>query len=69
MNLQLYPRLSTRSRRALTKTKGRFGRVYYYKPRGTLLQRLSSETGLSIEDVYNQLMRERNYLLSLQASV
>lgn len=69
MELKLYPRLSTRSRRAMTKTVGRFGRVYYYKPRGTLLQRLSSETGLSIEDVYNQLMKERNYLLRLQPSL
>lgn len=59
----LYPRLSTRSKRALLKTKGRFGKPYFYAPRGTLLQRLSSETGMSLEQVSQQLMKERHQLL------
>lgn len=67
-NLLLYNRLSTRSRRALVKTKKQWGHAYEYRPRGTLLQRLSRETGMSIEDVYNQLMRERAQLISHQLS-
>jgi hypothetical protein len=64
MNLQAYPRLSTRSRRAIAKTKGSFGRPYHYSPRGTLLTRLSHELGISKEDAYSLLMKEREYLIS-----
>lgn len=64
MNLILYPKLSTRSRRAIRKTKTSFGRTYFYKPRGHLLERLSKETGLDVEAVYNQLMKERAYLVT-----
>jgi hypothetical protein len=62
-DLILYSRLQTKSRRALLKVRGRFGRPYFYRPRGDLLQRLSRETGLSIEQVYVQLFREREILL------
>lgn len=64
MNLILYPKLSTCSRRAIRKTKTSFGRTYFYKPKGNLLNRLSKETGLDIEAVYNQLMKERAYLVT-----
>jgi hypothetical protein len=63
MELILYPRLSTRSKKALVKTKKRFGRTYHYSPRGDLLERLSQETGMTIEQVCQQLKRERAYLL------
>jgi hypothetical protein len=63
MEILLYPRLSTRSRRALLKTKKQFGKQYHYSPRGDLLKRLSQETGMSIEQVYRQLHEERAYLL------
>ena len=66
MQLRAYPRLSTRSRRAIAKTKGRFGRVYNYSPRGTLLIRLSRELGMSREAVYSLLMQEREYILKSQ---
>jgi len=61
-DLLLYPLLSTRSRRALLKTRKRGRKIYDYAPRGTLLQRLSQETGMSIEEVYQQLYKERVYL-------
>jgi len=51
----------------MKRTKGRFGRPYYYNPRGDLLKRLSEESGLSIEAVYHQLMREREALTSSQS--
>lgn len=63
MQLQAYQRLSTRSRRAITKTKGRFGHAYHYRPRGNLLERLSRELGITKEQAYSLLMQEREYLL------
>jgi transposase len=65
MEIILYYRLSTRSRRALLKTKKSWGRPYYYSPRGNLLERLSRETGMNLEEVYQQLMRERKFFLDL----
>jgi hypothetical protein len=59
----LYQRLSTCSRRALLKTKKRWGRTYHYSPRGPLLERLSRETGMNKEQVYAQLLEERRVLL------
>lgn len=63
MNIILYPLLSTCSKRALLRSKKRYGNPYRYSPRGTLLQRLSTETGMSMTEVYNQLMKERDYLI------
>lgn len=65
MELVLYTRLSTCSRRALLKTKKRWGGNYHYSPRGPLLDRLSREMGWSREQVYNQLLEERRILLVL----
>lgn len=67
MALDLYHRLCTRSRRAFKKTKGRWGRQYIYRPRGDLLNRLASETGMSLWDVREKLYEEREeYLKSLE---
>lgn len=66
MELRAYSRLSTRSRRAITRKLGRFGKKYQYTPRGRLLVRLSQEMGMSKESVYNLLMEEREYLLKQQ---
>jgi hypothetical protein len=68
MELELYFRLGTSSKRAMLKTKGRFGRDYVYRPRGDLLKRLSSETGRPIEAIYHQLQREREYLLRMSGN-
>ena len=61
--LLLYHQLSTRSQRAIRKTKGRFGRDYHYSPRGNLLERLAEQNGMTKEEVYHQLVRERQFLL------
>lgn len=61
--LELYYLLGTCSRRAIKKTKTSFGNEYRYRPRGDVLKRLSEQTGKSVEEVYNQLQRERQYLL------
>lgn len=59
----LYPRLQTHSRRALGKSRRRNGMPYTYRPRGTLLKRLSQETGMSLDQVFSQLIKERAELL------
>lgn len=63
MDFLLYDRLSTCSKRALRRIKGRGGRPYQYRPRGNLLQRLASETGMTVSAVYLQLMDERDALI------
>jgi hypothetical protein len=68
MNLTLYPRLSTRSKKALTRKNSYWGKPYVYIPRGTLLLRLSRETGLTLDQVRSQLEREREYLISQKYS-
>ena len=75
MQLTLYYRLSTRSKRALARTKNlrsrrnALGSPYVYNPRGPLLERLSREVGMSIDDVYFQLLKERAYIISLEGGL
>lgn len=40
-----------------------------YNPKSNLLLRLSKETGLTIDEVYNQLQKERAILLKLRGVV
>lgn len=61
--LLLYPMLSTRSRRAISRLKRRNGMPYYYRPRFPLLRRLSRETGWTIDQVYIRLMQEREIII------
>jgi hypothetical protein len=67
MDLILYPRLGTRSRRALVRRNKRGYKkpdTHVYRPKGTLLLRLARETGMSVDKVASQLQKERAYLLS-----
>lgn len=61
LQTRIWISLSTRSRRALTKKKGRSGAIYQYRPRGHLLKRIASEQGLSIEESWNELQEIRKY--------
>ena len=63
MNLILYPKLGTDSKKAVTRKSGRWGKPYYYRPRGHLLERLARETGMTINQLRSQLEKEREYLL------
>ena len=56
MELKLYPKLSTNSKRALRRQKKEWGHPYHYEPRLKLLKRLSQETGMSLTEVRNQLI-------------
>ena len=70
MDLIFYPRLGTRSRRALLRTNRRgFKKAdeHIYRPKGTLLLRLSRKTGMSVSQVEAQLQKERVYLLQHDA--
>jgi hypothetical protein len=66
MELELYFKLGTCSRRAISKKTKKGGKPYNYRPRGDLLHRLSEETGKSLEDVLKQLERERALILERQ---
>lgn len=63
LKLNLYPRLNRRSQTAIRRTLGRKGRLYVYRPRPVLLQRLADETGLSPAQVEADLHRERKLIL------
>lgn len=67
--LVLYPKLGTRSKRAILKIKKRYGKPYHYKPRGDLLARLAEEMGWTIDQVHDQLLRERQVLLKLKGII
>lgn len=61
-----YARMGTTSRRALVRTKKRLGQPYEYRPRITLLNRLSDELGMSVEQVADQIQRERQWFIERQ---
>lgn len=66
MNLKYFDLLSPKSQKAMlrvSKAKG-WNTPYYYEPKGTLLRRLAQETGATMEEVRNQLIKEREYLLN-----
>lgn len=65
----LYQQMSTCSRRAICRARSRFGMPYTYTPRGTLLKRLAKQNGMTIEQVYNQLQKERQVLLRLRGPI
>lgn len=47
----------------MVRATSKFGRSYSYRPRGTLLERIAKETGLSVKEVKAQIDRERQYFL------
>ncbi len=60
-DLILYPQLGTPSRRAITRFKKKWGHPYHYSPRGDLLKRLAASNDMSIDEVYHQLLKEREF--------
>lgn len=62
--LKLWFQIGTRSRRAIARTKGRFGKPYTYRPRGDLLARLARQNGISVEQAYIQLLKEREVVIN-----
>lgn len=66
MILILYPKLCSRSRTAIKRKYKKFGHPYHYSPRGDLLKRLAEEMDWTIDQVYQQLMKERSHLMKGQ---
>lgn len=64
MVLIAYSRMGTTSKRAMARAKTRHGRPYSYRPRITLVRRLSRELGLSNEAVLDRIYQEREFILS-----
>ncbi len=66
-DLILYPLLNLRSKRAILRTyppKSRFkNKLYIYNPKPILLNRLASQTGMTENQVRQQLLVERRFLL------
>jgi hypothetical protein len=67
MDFVCYPRLSTRSKRAIIRRNARRGRnrgkTYHYHPRRMLILRLSAELNLPESAVLRQIAQERLFLL------
>jgi hypothetical protein len=64
MELVLYDRASTRTKRAMGRLKKKWGHINYYKPRKMLLERWKTELGWSEEQILEQLSKERRYLIN-----
>lgn len=60
---EIWINLTTRSRRALTKTAKKFGHKYYYKPRSDLVQNLSRKLNRPPFEIANDLMEMRQDFL------
>jgi len=50
----------------MLREKSSFDRPYTYRPRGNLLDRLSKETGMPVEEVLRVIARERQHLIGKQ---
>jgi hypothetical protein len=66
MILELYFLLSTRSRRALLKTRHQRRRNFTYQPSSRIIDSLADQTGMSRDEVAKQLHKEREFLLKIQ---
>lgn len=70
MRLICFERMSTRSRRAMRRrykfVPGGYKRLYRYKPRGNLVERLMQELNMDYLAVRKQIDSERLWLLQQQ---
>lgn len=63
MELIFFPNLNTRTRRAMRRSRGKFGRPYRYSPRRDLLENLAVKHGMTVAQVNDQLVREHLWLI------
>lgn len=63
MKLLCYPRMCRDSQLCMRRTRWRWGKSYQYRPHRQMINRLAMELGMTTDEVYNQIMRERRYLL------
>lgn len=46
----------------MLKTRSSYGRRYHYEPNGILLRRIARQTGMTITEVRDQILKERKAL-------
>ena len=63
MELKLYPLLSWKAQRNFIKRKFRYGKEVEYKPHGVVIRQLKQKTGMDAGEIYEQLRKERAFLL------
>ncbi len=66
MKMIIYPKLCTRSKNAMKRLRSKWGTIYNYSPRLDLVRRLCYELGLDEEAIYEQIAKERDFLLKSQ---
>jgi hypothetical protein len=64
MNQYIYAKLSTRSKRAIAKTKGKFGKKYEYNPRSDLVANLATEFNMTDAQIRRELWKIRQELIN-----
>ena len=63
MELRIYPHLSAKAQKNLLHTQIKYGKPIPYRPSSLLVKNLSQKLGLSKSYIYNQLIKERAYLI------
>lgn len=64
MNQYIYAKLSTTSKRAIKKTKGRFGKKYEYNPRSDFVTRLATKFKITDAQMRRELWKIRQELIN-----
>lgn len=54
--------LARKTRLAMLRKKGRFGRDYDWNPRPNLVRRVSRELGINEEEAYDRLIAAKQYV-------
>ena len=62
--LIVWPKLNLRSKRAMLRTKKKWGHPYRYQPRQQLVNRLCLELNMTKEEVLEKIEEEKAFLLN-----
>ena len=66
MMLKIYPLLNTRSKRAISRVRKKWGWQYEYVPKQILVSRLSQQLNISEDEVRKQIQKERELIIKNQ---
>ena len=64
--MKIWQKLCTCSKRAMAKTKKKYGHPYFYNPRGDILQNIANRFGITIDEAYLDLLKIREEVLKRQ---
>jgi hypothetical protein len=62
MDYIIYPLLSPCSKTSFRRFKARKGKRHTYTPRRILIERLKEQTGMSQEEIFRQIEKERHFM-------